>query len=236
LRTTKPLAAPSLAAALLGSTRSAVLSALLLHPEASAHVREIARMTGASAGSLHRELRILTELGLLKREERGLQVFYSADTTSPVYPEISAFLRKTVGLADALRSALSPLSDRIRSAFVYGSMAAGGVSPHSDVDVLVVGPVPFVDVVRALHPLQQTLGLEINPTVMTAAEFERGRRSADGFLPTVLGGQKIWLIGGDDELGKPRKNRPTQAAPAKQLRVAATPGRGAAQPGRRRTP
>ncbi len=100
-------------------------------------------MTGASAGSLHRELRILTELGLLKREERGLQVFYSADTTSPVYPEISAFLRKTVGLADALRSALSPLSDRIRSAFVYGSMAAGGVSPHSDVDVLVVGPVPW---------------------------------------------------------------------------------------------
>lgn len=48
---------------LLGQTRSAVLSTLLLRPETSLHVRELARITGASPGSLHRELRSLTELG-----------------------------------------------------------------------------------------------------------------------------------------------------------------------------
>jgi predicted nucleotidyltransferase len=212
-----------------------VLSTLLLRPDTQAHVREIARMTGASAGSLHRELKVLTELGLLKRDERGLQVFYSADTSSPVYPELSAFLRKTSGLADVLRSALSPLSDRIGFAFIYGSMAAGGVSPHSDVDVMVVGTAPFAEVVRALHSSQRTLGREINPTVMTSAEFKRRSRETEGFLSAVMGGPRIWLIGGDDELGEPRKNRPPEVAPAKRRRNAAPSRRSPAQPGRRRT-
>ena len=89
----------SLAFHLLGQTRSAVLSALLLHPEASLHVRELARLTGASAGSLHRELRSLADLGLLLRQEVGRQVHYRANPDSPVFEELSSFLRKTAGLA-----------------------------------------------------------------------------------------------------------------------------------------
>ena len=64
---------------LLGNTRAAVLRTLLLQPDASLHVRELARLTGASPGSLHRDLRTLTDLGLLLREEVGRQVYYSAN-------------------------------------------------------------------------------------------------------------------------------------------------------------
>lgn len=59
----------TLAHQLFGQTRSAVLSALLLHPDTSLHVRELARLTGASPGSLHRELRLLADMGLLLRQE-----------------------------------------------------------------------------------------------------------------------------------------------------------------------
>jgi predicted nucleotidyltransferase/DNA-binding transcriptional ArsR family regulator len=79
--------------ALLGGARAAVLSALLLHPAERLHVRELARVTGTSAGSLHRELRLLAELGLLRREEAGRQVFYRADTSHPVYEPLAAMLR-----------------------------------------------------------------------------------------------------------------------------------------------
>ena len=51
----------SLAHFLLGQSRSAVLSALLLRPEAALHVRELARLTNVSPGSLHRELRNLAQ-------------------------------------------------------------------------------------------------------------------------------------------------------------------------------
>ena len=71
----------SLSHHLLGQTRSAVLATLLLRPDAALHVRELARITGASPGSLHRELRALAELGLLLREEVGRQVHYRAHPT-----------------------------------------------------------------------------------------------------------------------------------------------------------
>src|SRR5688500_18005604 len=60
----------------LGETRTAVLAALLMPPEASLHLRELARTTGASPGALHRELGALVGYGVLLREEAGRQVFY----------------------------------------------------------------------------------------------------------------------------------------------------------------
>jgi DNA-binding transcriptional ArsR family regulator len=145
---------PSTAAFLLGNTRSAVLGALLLRPEVSLHVHELARLTGASPGSLHRDLRAMAQLGLLVRQEVGRQVHYRANVESPIFPELAGLLRKTAGLADVLREALAPLADQIDQAFVYGSMARGTEHAHSDVDVMIVGDVDFSDSVMALAPAQ----------------------------------------------------------------------------------
>ena len=95
----------SLAHHLLGRTRSAVLGSLLLRPQDSLHVRELARLTGASAGSLHRELRALSDMGLLIRRQVGRQVHYRANPEHPVFEELAGLLRKTAGLADVLRDA-----------------------------------------------------------------------------------------------------------------------------------
>ena len=46
---------------LFGVQRQRVLGWLLLHPDESVHVRELSRLTGTSAGSLHRELARLAE-------------------------------------------------------------------------------------------------------------------------------------------------------------------------------
>lgn len=53
-----------------------ILALLLLHPERSIYVREIARLTEVPAGSVHRKLRRLAESGLLVRESVGNQVRY----------------------------------------------------------------------------------------------------------------------------------------------------------------
>ena len=201
-----------LASELLGSSRAAILATLLLRPESELHARELARVTGVSIGTLLRELRTLHALGLVKRREVGRQVFFSADPASPVFNELASLLRKTVGLGDRLREALLPLADRVRIAFVYGSMAAGTAAPHSDVDIMVIGDVSFSDVTRALHPEQLALGREINPTVMRAGEFTSRKRARDGFARSVISGPKIWLLGGEDEFAELGKGRPTASA------------------------
>lgn len=192
----------STAAFLLGHTRSAVLGALFLHPESSLHVRELARLTGASPGSLHRDLRAMTELGLLVRQDVGRQVHYRANSDSPIFTELSGLLRKTAGVVDVLRDALAPVADKIDSAFVYGSIARGTEHAHSDVDVMIVGDVDFGEAIVALSAAHDKLRREINPTVLSQSEFEKKLKQRDGFVAHVWQAPKLWLIGDDKELAK----------------------------------
>ena len=62
---------PQLVDVLFGAYRRQILALLLLRPDESFYVREIARLTGVSAGSLHRELKLLTDAGLLQRSAVG---------------------------------------------------------------------------------------------------------------------------------------------------------------------
>lgn len=192
----------SLAHRLLGQTRSAVLGALLLHPQDSLHVRELARLTGASAGSLHRELRALSDMGLLIRQEIGRQVHYRANPDSPVFEELAGLLRKTSGLADVVRDALAPLAEKVEFAFVYGSVAAGMEKPGSDVDLMVLGSTGFADLARALAAPQTALRREVNPTTMTVREFREKLTDGDGFARSVFQGPKLWLLGDEDDFAE----------------------------------
>ena len=100
LRTNIEDAAPprqELANLLFGVYRHRVLSLLFLRPGDSFHVRMIARITGVPAGSLHRELRLLADAGLLTPERLGNQIRYSANEDSPVFRELAAILDKTAG-------------------------------------------------------------------------------------------------------------------------------------------
>ena len=91
-----------LANLLFGAYRHRVLSLLFLRPGDAFHVRMISRLTGVPAGSLHRELRQLSEAGLLLAERVGNQIHYSANQDSPVFEELAAVLEKTAGAPPTL--------------------------------------------------------------------------------------------------------------------------------------
>lgn len=186
---------------LLGETRTAILAALLLRPERSRHVRDLARTTGLSPGTLHRELTALVGFGVLQREQVGRQVFYRIVPDCPVLPELTGLLRKTAGLVDVLRDSLAPLADKIVGAFVYGSMATGKIHSHSDVDLMIVGKAGFAEVVLALESAHAAIHREINPTVLDRNEFAERKRQKGSFVAALWKEQKLWLIGDADELG-----------------------------------
>ena len=96
---------------------------------------------------------------------------------------------------DVLHQALVPLADKIEMAFVYGSMARGEEHAHSDVDVMLVGNLDFAEVVLALSGAQEFLRREINPVVLSGAEWEHKLAQADGFVAQVWQGSKLWLVG-----------------------------------------
>lgn len=186
---------------LFGTYRQRALSELLLHPETSYHVRDLARRTGTVAGTLHKELTRLASTGLLLRKQQGNQVLYQANTACPVFPELASLFRKTTGLVDVLATALAPI-ESIDLAFVFGSLARGEETAASDVDLFVVGKTAFGELVKALHPAQDLLRREINPVLHTAAEIRRMSRKGDGFLREIRGKPKLFVRGGEHDLAK----------------------------------
>jgi predicted nucleotidyltransferase len=197
----------SLSSLLFPGYRRRILGLLLLHPESSYHVREIARLTHTLAGSLHRELSRLAETGVLTREKSGNQVYYQANVTCPIFRDLVNILQKTSGLADVLADALTPWAEKINVAFVFGSIANETETYASDVDVLIVGKISFIDAVSALNPAQEIISREINPKIYSMAEWRKLVNNKDAFVQDILKKKKLFILGDENDLKQSsRKN------------------------------
>jgi predicted nucleotidyltransferase len=192
----------SLGGSLFGQTRSALLAIFYGHAEQSFYLRQLVRAVGAGHGALQRELKHLTDMGLIVRNAKGNQILYQANSRSPIFSEIKSLTTKTVGAYDALRSALAPLGTEIQIAFVYGSVAQQKEQANSDVDLMILGDAPFSEIVSALGPAQKMLGREINPTVFPVSEFQSKLTSGNHFLRSVMREKKIFVLGTENELAK----------------------------------
>ena len=187
---------------LFGRTRSALLAVVYTHADKSYYVRQLARMVGAGHGALQRELKALTDMGLIVRSRQGNQVLYRANAKSPIFAEMKRLIAKTVGVHDVIRSALAPLLSRIHFAFVYGSVARQQERGDSDIDLMVLGDVSFADVVAALSAAQKSLNREINPTIFGVEEFKSKLAGKNHFLQSVMREKKLFVLGTEHELAK----------------------------------
>jgi uncharacterized protein len=187
---------------LFGRTRGAILALLYGRADQSFYTRQIAREVDASVGAVQRELENLSKVGLIVRNSIGSQVFYQANRDAPIFQEMRALVNKTIGVFSVLRSALQSLSKQIVVAFVYGSLAREQETAQSDVDLLVVGKATLDDILSRLSTVEKSVGRPINPTVYSVAEFKSKLASGNHFLTAVLKGQKVFLLGDEDELRK----------------------------------
>jgi len=187
---------------LFSKTRRAVLSLLYSHVDDAFYVRQIVRAADVGLGAVQRELKQLSDAGIIRRTVRGHQVYYQANPQCPVFEELKKLVVKTVGVGAALQAALAPLRDRINVAFIYGSIARSEEQRQSDVDVLVVGKITFAEIVSSFSQAQKAIGREINPTVYPPAEFRSKVAAGHHFLNTVLREPMLFLVGDRRELAR----------------------------------
>jgi predicted nucleotidyltransferase len=204
--------------ALLLPTVQQVLAVTVLRPDREWYLSDLASHLGARPSSLQRTLRKLVDAGILLRREDGGRVYFRPDPECPILGELTAILTKTVGIADRVRDALTPLADRIEAAFVHGSVAEARERSESDVDLIVIGDPPGVELAAAIRPLNDTLGRPVNVTRYSADEFRTKAAAGHPFLSKVLNRPRIFIIGDEQDL-----ERITQRA-AHRARVAEPAG------------
>ncbi len=193
----------SIASALFTDSQARVLRWLFGQPERSFHLSELRRLTGLGSASLQRELNRLAEAGLVNAERVGNQRRFQVNPQSPVFQELVALIRKTLGIEPMLREALQPLASHLQAAWIYGSVARQTDTAQSDIDLMLVGKqLRLADVLDVLIPLETQLGRKINPTCYTLREFESRLAEPDSFINRILAQPIVPLIGTIREPGR----------------------------------
>jgi predicted nucleotidyltransferase len=189
--------------ALFPKIRRKVLGLFMLNPEKRFYFRETVRLLGDTPGSLQRELKSLTKAGILAMEPIGIQKFYRANTKSPVFAELRQIARKTFGLIDVFRDVLrSQLGNQVDAAWIYGSIARSDDTSASDIDLMVIGSLPFRELVSTLKPVEDIMQRPVNPTLYSADEFRAKLLEKNNFVLSVMESEKLFILGTEDDLAR----------------------------------
>ncbi|WP_405225975.1 transcriptional regulator [Lentisalinibacter sediminis] len=190
-----PKSSPGPADALFTTTQQRVLGLLFGQSDRSFFKSELIRLARMGSGTVQREVERLVASGLVSVTTIGRQKHYRANSRSPIFGELRSLARKTIGIAEPLRSALAPLAPRVRLAMVAGSGdVATGAAPKAFRLLLVGDRLTLEQIHTALAPVEERFGRQIHPTLYTAEKFRRERFLESGFAHEVLTGDRVVVI------------------------------------------
>jgi uncharacterized protein len=76
--------------ALFGKTRRSILALLFKNADESFYLRKILRLAGVSPGAGQRELKRLSEAGIILRTASDNRVYFQANSACPIYIELKS--------------------------------------------------------------------------------------------------------------------------------------------------
>jgi predicted nucleotidyltransferase len=191
----------SLSDALFSKVRQRVLALIFGHPDRSFYTSEIVRTVDSGIGAVERELARLQSSGLVSVERIGNQKHYRANRASPIFGELQSLVIKTVALTEPLRETFEPYSDKIKTAFVYGSVAKGTDTAHSDIDLMVIGDdLSYSELYEASHKVESALHRKVNPLFLSPKDWQRKASERGSFISKICAQPKIFILGSENDL------------------------------------
>jgi predicted nucleotidyltransferase len=193
--------AVSLSDALFTTTQQRLLALLFGQSHRSFFANELIRLTGSGSGAVQRELKRLTDSGLLISKRIGNQHHFQANQAAPIFQEVVAIVQKTFGVAEPIRKALMPYEEAIHCAFIFGSVAKRRDTAESDIDLFVVtDTLTSGDLINQLLQVEVQLVRTINTKIYSKAELTKALQEKNSFVTRVLEQPKIWVMGDESDL------------------------------------
>ena len=119
-------------------TRVKLVMRFFFNPETRSYLRQLAREFNASTNAVREELNQLRETGLLETEKEGRQVYYSANTRHPLYPELKSMVGKVMGIDKVIDGIVCRLGN-LEKAYLIDDYAEGKDS--GIIDIMLVGDI-----------------------------------------------------------------------------------------------
>ena len=150
-------------------TRIKLLIRFFFNPEAKSYLRELAKEFNISTNSVREELNQLTKTKLLKSKKDGRQVYYSADTSHPLFPELKSMVSKVMGIDQVVDGIVNRLGD-IEEAYLIDDYAEG--KDTGIIDLLLVGDVDQYHLNDLSRKTERYIKRKIRSLVLSRDEYK----------------------------------------------------------------
>lgn len=170
-----------------------ILPYFFLHPYKEIYLNQMARLFEVDRGNLVKKLAELEREGLLMSEFRGNQRYYRLNPDYPFLKEYKTIFEKTFGVESFIKKVFSPIPG-IQKLILFGSYVRNEMDPESDIDLLVEGTTPHLELEKAALLLQKKIHRAVNIVDFSESEFRARINRKDPFLSDVLGKPHINII------------------------------------------
>ncbi|MCD6197932.1 MAG: GntR family transcriptional regulator [Deltaproteobacteria bacterium] len=150
-------------------TRIKLLIRFFFNPETKSYLRELAKEFNVSTNSVREELNQLTKTKLLKSKKDGRQVYYSAETSHPLFPELKSMVSKVMGIDQVIDGIVNRLGD-IEEAYLIDDYAEG--KDTGIIDLLLVGDVDQYHLNDLSRKTERYIKRKIRSLVLSRDEYK----------------------------------------------------------------
>ena len=148
--------------------KAQILMGLFLNPERRVYLRELADEFNASPSHIKTELDHLQEADLLTSEKKGRQIFFSANTGHPVFPELQSMVKKSLGMDRIFDSILIRLGN-LKKAYLIDDYAQG--KDTGIIDIVLVGDIDQYHLNDLTRKTERYIKRKIRTLVLDEKEF-----------------------------------------------------------------
>jgi hypothetical protein len=184
---------------LISKTRAKLLAVFLNNPGKIFYVRELVRAVDEQINAVRAELARMEKAGMLSSETRANRKFYGFKKDYMFQPELAAIIAKASGLGSDIIAERNKLG-KIKFATLSTGFIRRRPVGSSDVDLLVVGNVVLPQLASLVKKAEDSIGRELNYTVMSEDEFTFRKRRKDPFVTAVLEKAGVILVGEEEIL------------------------------------
>jgi uncharacterized protein len=171
-----------------------VLALVFNTPDRIFKLTELLEASPTGRGNAQRQIQRLLDAGVLVEDERiGRQRQIRANMSFALYPELRSIVLKSFGVTEPFREALAPFASQIDEAFIFGSVAKGSDSHLSDIDLMVIGDAPILELSDAMLKLEAELRRPIHMSLYHSAEWIR-LKAGDSIVASIDQGPRLQIL------------------------------------------
>ncbi len=165
--------------------KNTILGYYLTNPEARHYINEVAEMFGMYPANVNKRLKELEKDGILKSEFVGKERYFFLNKQFPLLGPYKEIFQKTIGIEQILLEIFLQ-KKQSKEVYIFGSYARNTMDAESDIDILVIGDFPILELEKIAMTLRKRFGREFNFISMSEKEFKNKKVKKNPFIQQIF--------------------------------------------------